>query len=122
MGLNREVLNLLAGLPDAQANGPNERRNRDRFPMACSMQMVPLGANGEPLGTESIFVFGRDLSTRGISFSHDITLPTDRVILTISLPQLDQIRVEAVITWTRRSPLGLYESGGPLVRKVDWIE
>jgi hypothetical protein len=86
------------------------------------MELVPIGLDGETLGTDSILVFGRDLSTRGISFSHDTTLPTERVILTIPLPQADRIKVEAKITWTRTSPLGVYESGGPLIRKVAWID
>jgi hypothetical protein len=120
-GLNREVLDLLVGMTDADGR-LNERRNRDRFPIGCGMQLVPIGTDGEPLGTESIVVFARDLSTRGISFSHEITLPTDRVLLAISLPQRKRIKVEAKIMWTRHSPLGLYESGGPLIRKVDWID
>ena len=112
-----DELMKLVGL--ANSNGPLEQRIRDRFPIFCCMQLVPLDSAGRPLPDRQMSVVGKDLSTRGISFSHDSELPSRRIVLCLNLSEIARINVEAEITWTRQTPIGLFESGCRLIRKID---
>jgi hypothetical protein len=111
-----ELLKLI-GL--ANSSDLPEQRVRDRFPIYCCMQLVPLDGAGKSLPDEQMSVVGKDLSTRGISFSHDTKLPSGRFIICLSLSETARVKVEAEITWTRQTPIGLYETGCRLIRKVD---
>jgi hypothetical protein len=97
----------------------DERRIRDRYPIPCKMQLTPLGHDGTPLTDETSNIFGKDLSRRGISFSHECPLKHRRVMISLTLPEVGQLLVEAEITWTRLTLIGLYESGCRLIRKVN---
>jgi hypothetical protein len=116
LGVADELIKLV-GL--ANSDGTLEQRNRDRFPIFCCMQMVPLDSAGRPLPDQQLTVVGKDLSTRGISFSHDSELPSRRLVLCLNLSETARFNVEAEITWTRQTPIGLFESGCRLIRKVD---
>jgi hypothetical protein len=112
-----DELMKLVGL--ANSNEIPDQRIRDRFPIFCCMQLVPLDTAGKPLSDQHMSVVGKDLSTRGISFSHDSELPTRRVVLCLNVSETARINVEAEITWTRQTPIGLFESGCRLIRKID---
>jgi hypothetical protein len=112
-----DELMKLVGL--ANSNDSVEQRIRDRFPIFCCMQMVPLDSAGRPLPDQQMSVVGKDLSTRGISFSHDSELPSRRLVLCLNLSETARFNVEAEITWTRQTPIGLFESGCRLIRKVE---
>jgi hypothetical protein len=110
---------LLAFVGDSHPAGSGERRTRDRHPIHCKMQLTPIGRDGTPLAGETTDIFGKDLSRRGISFSHDRPLSHGRVMISLTLPEVGQFLVEAEITWTRRNLIGLYESGCRLIRKIE---
>ena len=112
-----EELMKLVGL--ANSNGAPEQRIRDRFPIFCCMQLTPLDAVGRPLFDEQMNVVGKDLSTQGVSFSHDSALPSRRLLLCIDVSETARVNVEAEITWTRQTLIGLFESGCRLIRKVE---
>src|SRR4051812_32231864 len=112
--LVEQLLGLIGGL-DSRSG---ERRQRDRYAICCKMQVVPLDARGNPIGTEVIDVFGKDLSRRGISFSHDLPLLFKRCIISFVLGETHQFFVEAEVNWSRRTLIGLHESGCRLIRKV----
>ena len=40
-------------------------------------------------------------------------------MISLTLPEVGQFIVESEITWSRRTLIGLYESGCRLLRKVD---
>jgi hypothetical protein len=103
------------------ANSPDvpDQRIRDRFPIYCCMQLVPLDSGGKRLPDQNMSVVGKDLSTQGISFSHDTELPSGRFVICLSLSDTARVKVEAEITWTRQTPIGLFESGCRLIRKVE---
>jgi hypothetical protein len=112
--LVEQLLGLIGGLDSSEG----ERRLRDRYPICCKMQLVPLDSRGNPLLDELINVFGKDLSRRGISFSHDLPLPFKRCIISFVLGETHQFVVETEVNWTRPTMIGLYESGCRLIRKV----
>src|SRR4051812_24482746 len=91
-----DELMKLVGL--ANSDGVPDQRIRDRFPIYCCMELVPLDMAGRPLADQHMNVVGKDLSTRGISFSHDSELPTRRVVLCLNLSETARINVEAEIT------------------------
>src|SRR5215210_7241906 len=107
---------LLAFVGDSDQAKSGERRIRDRYPINCKMQLTPIGHDGTPLVGETLDIFGKDLSRRGISFSHDHPLSHRRVLISLTLPEVGQFIVESDISWSRRTPIGLYESGCRLIR------
>ena len=109
---------ILAIIGDAPALPADERRSRDRFPIYCCMQLTPLDAMREPIHGATTTVVGKDLSTNGICFSHEHKLLHNRVIVTLPHSDLETLCVEAEIAWTRQTPIGLYESGCRLIRKI----
>jgi hypothetical protein len=82
------------------------------------MQLTPIGVEGTPLAEETSDVFGKDLSRSGICFSHERPLSHERVMISLADPEVGQFIVEAEITWSRRTLIGLYESGCRLIRKI----
>jgi len=76
-----DELMKLVGL--ANSNGAAEQRVRDRSSIYFCMQLTPLDSAGRPLPDQQISVVGKDLSTQGVSFSHDSALPSRRLVLCI---------------------------------------
>lgn len=103
---------------DTKEITPDERRLRQRYPIACKMHLTPVDAAGAPITDEMWIIFGKDLSQTGICFSHDFHLPHRRLLISLIDPQIGQFVVEAEVTWTRPTPIGLYESGCRLIRKI----
>ena len=103
---------------DTKEITPDERRLRQRYPIACKMHLMPIDAVGAPIADEMLVIFGKDLSQTGICFSHDFHLPHRRLLISLVDPQIGQFIVEAEVTWTRSTLIGLYESGCRLIRKV----
>jgi hypothetical protein len=110
---------ILDFVGDSRLGESGERRIRDRYPINCKMQLTPLGHTGTPLIDRATNIFGKDLSRRGISFSHEGPLSHQRVMISLTLPDVGQFLVEAEITWSRLTLIGLYESGCRLIRKID---
>src|SRR5436305_14170866 len=78
--LIEELLGLVGGLQEG-----DERRQRDRYPICCKMQLMPIDELGMPAPRETIAIFGKDLSRRGICFSHDLPLTSTRFIISFVL-------------------------------------
>ena len=81
------------------------------------MHLTPIDA-GTPISDQTAVIFGKDLSRTGICFSHDFSLPHRRLVISLTDPQLGAFVVEAEVVWTRCTPIGLYESGCRLTRKL----
>jgi hypothetical protein len=114
-----ELDGLILGLiGDSQPITPDERRFRERFPICCKMLLTPIDRDQSPLTDETSFIVGKDLSTSGICFSHEFLLSHRRVTISLTHPEVGQFNVEADIIWSRRTPIGLYESGCRLIRKA----
>ena len=109
---------ILALIGDAEPESSDERRSRIRAPIACRMDVTPFNVGNKPLTDQTAMVFGKDLSPRGISFTHESKLPHGRAIVTFSGPDIGQFCVEVEITWTRPTPIGLFESGCRFIRKL----
>jgi hypothetical protein len=110
---------LLDFVGDSRSTAAGERRIRDRYPILCKMQLTPIGHDGTPLTGATLDIFGKDLSRRGISFSHEYPITHRRVMISLTLPEVGQFVVEAEITWTHLTLIGLYESGCQLIRKIE---
>jgi hypothetical protein len=109
---------ILEFIGDSNELNADERRLRQRYPVACKMHLIPIDAAGAPIGDQTSIIFGKDLSRTGICFSHDFQLPHRRLVISLVDPTIGQFVVEAEIAWTRLTPIGLYESGCRLIRKV----
>jgi hypothetical protein len=103
---------------DTKEMTPDERRLRQRYPIACKMRLMPLDVAGAPVADELLIIFGKDLSRTGICFSHDFPLPHRRLLVSLIDLQMNQFIVEAQVVWTRSTMIGLYESGCRLIRKL----
>jgi hypothetical protein len=112
------VEQLLELIGDAEPVGKDERRTRTRFPIFCMLEMTPIDSNGRIVAQEVTPITGKDLSANGISFSHENLIHYRRIVVTLIHPRIKPFNVEAEITWTRQTPIGLYESGCRLIRKL----
>jgi hypothetical protein len=97
-----------------------ERRHHQRLAMPVLFQLTPLDTQGEALAELAITVVGKDLSPRGLSFFHSQPLPYRRAIVSLDHPDLGPFAVEVDIRWCRFARAGWYESGGRLLRAVDF--
>lgn len=84
-------------------------------PIAVSMEH-PTDPGGPPL---TVIGSGRDVSPRGVAFSHMRPLPCREAILTFALSDGSFESVLTRLTWCRFSRAGIYFSGGKFVRIVD---
>jgi hypothetical protein len=109
---------ILEFVGDSQETTADERRIRQRYPISCKMYLTPIDGIGAPLTNDSWMIFGKDLSRTGICFSHDFPLPHRRLVISLIDPTIGQFVVEAEVVWTRLTPIGLYESGCRLTRKI----
>src|SRR5262245_54659065 len=100
------------------AERPENRRQRERFPIVGKIALVPLAADGSPLANETVIVFGKDLSQTGICLSHDAPLTHRSFLLSFSCVEVGDFVIEAEVSWTRQTLIGLYDSGCRLVRKI----
>lgn len=96
-----------------------ERRMWVRSPVPYTFRLTPIDENGQLRDEEATTIVGKSLSPGGIGFSHDCPLTCRRAIISLDHPTVGRFAVEAEIIWSRRTPLGLYESGGRLIRTVD---
>ena len=110
---------LIKLISQANSDGLLEHRNCDRFPISCGMLLVPLNMAGRPRADKQMTVVGRDLSTRGISFSREAAVVGSRFILCMNISATTRMTVLAETTWSRPKSNGLYETGCRLIRKVE---
>ncbi len=96
----------------------SERRARTRYPIPYTFQLIPLDEAGKPRLEKTTTVVGKQLSQGGISFSHDQPLSCRGAIVSLIHPNVGRFAVEVDLLWTRRTVIGIYESGGRLIRTV----
>lgn len=96
-----------------------ERREQPRFPIPYTFRLTPLDGNGHPLEEQATTVIGKNLSPANIGFSHDRPLSGRRAVISLDHPTIGRFAVEVEIIWTRRTAIGIYESGGRLIRTVE---
>jgi hypothetical protein len=113
--LDGQILEIIG---DAQPIGSDERRRRERFPIHCKMLLTPLDVHSNLLSDERSTIFGKDLSRSGICFSHDLPMLHRKIIVSLVLSEFGQLNVEAEVAWTKKTAIGLYETGCRLIRKV----
>src|SRR5262245_19166354 len=75
---------MLEFVGDSQDLGATDRRLRDRYPICCTMLLTPIDEHNIPLTDNTSIIVGKDLSRRGISFSHDFPLSYRRAIISLS--------------------------------------
>ncbi|MGL4514076.1 MAG: hypothetical protein ACRCT8_13375 [Lacipirellulaceae bacterium] len=100
-----------------------DRRADARLDFEYRLLMTPVRKDGsiiERADGESV-VWGRDLSERGIGFTHTQPLPHRRVLLCAADPRLaalglDGLELTVVLKWCRFLGPGRYESGGRFPR------
>src|SRR5262245_55683999 len=102
---------ILGLIGDSQPLEPDERRLRERFPIYCKMLLTPIDRNENAVVDEAADIFGKDISTTGMCFTHELPLTKGRIAITLTHPEIGQLNVEAEIVWTRQSLIGLYETG-----------
>jgi hypothetical protein len=95
-----------------------ERRGRARYAIPYTFQLIPLDEGGRPRLEKTTTVVGKHLSQNGISFSHDHPLPCRGAIVSLIHPNVGRFAVEVDLLWTRRTVIGIYETGGRLIRTV----
>jgi hypothetical protein len=113
--LEGQILELIG---DSQPIDGDERRVRERYPICCKMLLTPVDSRAKELPGESSIIFGKDLSRSGICFSHELPLTHRRLIITLTQSEVGRFKVEAEVAWTKETPVGLYETGCRLIRKV----
>jgi hypothetical protein len=109
---------ILELIGDAPPLADDERRIRERYPMCCKMLLTPISHDDKQLTSDTLTIFGKDLSLSGICFSHEFPILNRRVAVSLSHPQFGVFHVEAEVVWTRLTLVGLYESGCRLIRKI----
>jgi hypothetical protein len=122
---------LASGVDTAKVQGSvaacnvTDRRQETRLDFAFRLLMTPVRKDGtviERSGGELV-VWGRDLSERGVGFTHAEPLPHRRVRLCAADPRLaalglDGLELTVVLKWCRFLGPGRYESGGRFPRLV----
>jgi hypothetical protein len=93
------------------------QRERERFSFSGTCQLTPVTDKGELLRNRTITIVGRDLSTTGISFSHDIPLSYKRAVITLTNAG-GPCALEVEVIWSKRGSTGLYETGCRLIRNL----
>lgn len=106
---------LNAWADDAQ---PRRRGPVERFPIASVLQLIPMDNAGNQLCGEAFQVVGKDLSTRGIAFSHLKPLQCRRAVISYSHQEAGRFTAELEVMWSKPTTLGHFESGCRLIRKM----
>ena len=112
-------LNEIQRLVDEARVNQGDKRNRDRYPICCTLQLIPIDEEGHWLLEETVLAIGRDLSTTGIGFSKEKELAHHRALISFNDPNVGRFAVEVQLVWSRPTPIGLYDNGCRLIRKVD---
>lgn len=99
--------------------GKRERRKRPRLAIPYIFQLTPIDDHGNLLENETTAVVGRDLSVTGISFSFDEEPTFTRALISLDHPAIGRFAVVVKLVWSRRTLIGLFETGCQLLGTVD---
>jgi hypothetical protein len=114
--LMREIQGLMARLHPETAV---ERRHDERVAIPLTLRLTPLDRDRRPVADDAITVVGKDISRRGLSFTHELPLTYRRAIISLDDPKYGRFAAEIDVTWCRFTKPGWYESGGRLVRSAN---
>jgi hypothetical protein len=109
---------ILGLIGDSEPLEHDERRLRERFPIYCKMLLTPIDHEQNAIVDEAADIFGKDISTTGMCFTHDLPVAQGRIAISLTHPEIGQLNVEAEIIWSRQTLIGLYETGCRLIRKI----
>ncbi len=96
--------------------GEVDRRCSQRYAMPLPMVLTPIGADGQPETEGAMIVVGRNVSRRGMGFSHSDLLRCRRAVLRLEDALLGSMIVEVEIAWRRFTTSGRYEYGAHVRR------
>lgn len=119
LGSSRLVRPTLSSAMQQEHSDLLDRRGGNRRLFDYRLRLTPLEGD-EPIA-ESVYVYGRDLSARGVGFEHPETLTHRKVRLVAADPKLDDLgfgdlEIDVVLRWCRFLGTGAYESGGRITR------
>lgn len=116
--LAQEIQALMARLhPETTV----ERRHDERVAIPLVLRLTPLDRDRLPVADDAITVVGKDISRRGLSFTHEQPLTYRRAIISLDHPKFGRFAAEIDVTWCRFTKPGWYESGGRLVRSASLV-
>ena len=110
-------LNLFGRRTPARMLDYIERRDRDRSPVQMLIYVTPAafdGRNVEPLedGECEMLAVTRDVSLRGVGFTHDEPFQAHYAIVTFDLLDEDAVSLLLEVRWSNLESDNLYMSGG----------
>ncbi len=103
----------------ASGNLPHDRRKRPRLAIPYIFKLTPLDDHDNLLEEHSTSVVGRDLSLNGISFSFDEEPNFNRALISLDHPAVGRFAVIVKIIWSKKTLIGLFETGCQLLGTVD---
>jgi len=106
-----------------EADGFEDRRAYQRVAFSQLFALTPIdNVDQMRVSGEKIHVAGKNLSPRGLGFFHHQPLPSRYAIA--SLPQSSDKMCDYLIkiSWCRFLHPGWYDSGGKILRIVEWPE
>ncbi len=94
-----------------------ERRDRDRSPVQMLIYVTPAtfdGSHAEPLEDDEsvIYAVTKDVSLRGVGFTHDEPLQADYAIVTFDLLDENSVTLLLEVRWSNLEESNSYMSGG----------
>jgi hypothetical protein len=95
----------------------NSRGERDRHQFSGTCQLVPINEKGELLLSKAVAIVGRDLSTTGLSFSHETPLSHKRAVVALCNSSGPRA-LEVEVVWSKRLGTGRYETDCRFVRNL----
>jgi hypothetical protein len=97
----------------------HDRRKRPRLAIPYIFKLTPIDDNDDLVEEQSTSVVGRDLSLNGISFSFDEEPKFKRALISLDHPAVGRFAVVARLLWSKRTLVGLFETGCQLLCIVD---
>lgn len=103
----------------ASGNLQRDRRKRPRLAIPYIFKLTPIDDNNNLQEDLSTSVVGRDLSLNGISFSFDEEPNFKRALISLDHPAVGRFAVVAKLVWSKKTLIGLFETGCQLLGVVD---
>jgi hypothetical protein len=105
----------------AQPNIFVDRRAHQRVAFPQLFQVTPVD-NSEKMQVcgDSVYVVGKNLSPTGIGFYHQVAIPSRYVVISLQHSPQEWHNFLVKVSWCRFLRPGWYDSGGQIIRMVEW--
>lgn len=100
-------------------NLKRDRRKRPRLAIPYIFKLTPIDDDNNLREDLSTSVVGRDLSLNGISFSFNEEPNFKRARISLDHPAVGRFAVVAKLVWSKKTLVGLFETGCQLLGVVD---